>query len=54
MVTVPGVAPQAVEPWVREVSLRSEGYVSLDGRWTALLSQHIYGPQDILIITPIP
>ena len=53
-VRVPAVRPLAVEPWVREVNLRSEGYPSPDGRWLAIVAERVYGPQDVLLLTDRP
>jgi hypothetical protein len=50
-VWVPTVLPQSVEPWVREVNLRSLGYPSPDGRWLAFVAERVYGPQDVLLLT---
>ncbi len=32
-----------------DLSLKSNGYVSPNGQWVALVSQHVYGPQDVLV-----
>lgn len=51
-VRVPGVRPAGDEPSVRALMLvGGEALRSPDGRWLAVVSQHIYGPQDVLLIT---
>ncbi|MCC6192583.1 MAG: hypothetical protein IT318_26455 [Anaerolineales bacterium] len=46
--------PVHVEPWVREVNLRSSGYPSPDGRWLAFVAERVYGPQDVLVLAEAP
>jgi len=50
MVRARGVWPQDLEPVTRPILLRSQGYVSPDGRWTAMITQHVYGPQDVVLL----
>ncbi len=45
-----GVRPIEQEPVTRPLLLKSEGYVSPDGRWIAIVTQHLYGPQDIVVL----
>jgi hypothetical protein len=51
MVRAHGVKPESAEPSTRSISLISEGFASPDKNWTAIVSQHIYGAQDIVIFT---
>jgi hypothetical protein len=51
MVRAYGVRPESAEPNMRSVNLISKGFISSDSRWTAIVSQHIYGTQDIVILT---
>ncbi len=53
MVRAYGVRPESAELNTRSVNLKSEGFVSPDNRWTAIVSQHVYGTQDILILTNV-
>lgn len=53
-VRVPAARPVTVEPWVREVNLRSSGYPSPDGRWLAFVAERVYGPQDVLLLAEAP
>jgi hypothetical protein len=51
MVRAGGVKPEKYESVTRPILLRSRGVVSQDGRWTAVVTQHVYGTQDIIILT---
>ncbi|MBC7234069.1 MAG: hypothetical protein H5T68_12600 [Chloroflexi bacterium] len=51
MVRADGVRPREYEPVTRPVLLKSEGYLSPDGRMIAIVTQHLYGPQDIVILS---
>ncbi len=51
LVRADGVRPREYEPVTRPLLLKSEGYLSHDGRWIAIVTQHIYGPQDIVVLT---
>lgn len=51
MVRADGVRPIEYESRTRPLYLKSEGYVSPNGRWIAIVTQHIYGPQDIVVLT---
>jgi hypothetical protein len=44
------VRPAQYEATTRPLLLAGDALASADGRWTALVSQHIYGPQDVLVI----
>lgn len=52
MVRADSVRPKDKEPITRPLYLQSKGYLSPDGQWTAVVTQHVYGPQDIVVITP--
>ena len=48
-----GVLPQSVKPATRAVFLptgQDNGYRSPYRRWGAVVVQHLYGPQDIVIV----
>lgn len=45
------VRPESAEPSVREIMLREGSLRSPDGQWIAAISQHIYGPQDVMLIS---
>ena len=51
MVRSGGVRPEAYESVTRPILLESRGVVSPDGRWTAVVTQHVYGTQDVIILT---
>jgi hypothetical protein len=34
--------------------LKGDGLLSPEGRWVALITQHIYGPQDVIIVPTAP
>ncbi len=51
LVRADGVRPIEYESRTRPLYLKSEGYVSPNGRWIAIVTQHIYGPQDIVVLT---
>lgn len=51
LVRADGVSPAEYEPVTRPLCLKSDGYVSPDGRWVAMVTQHVYGPQDIVVLT---
>ncbi|GJM42548.1 MAG: hypothetical protein DHS20C20_28300 [Ardenticatenaceae bacterium] len=46
------VYPRELATVSREVFIEGDVFPSLDGRFTALISRHIYGPQDVLLISP--
>jgi hypothetical protein len=54
MVRADGVRPVGYEAVTREILLVGDGLASPDGSWTAVISQHIYAPQDILLIKESP
>jgi hypothetical protein len=50
LVRARSVRPTRYEAMTRPLLLTGDALASADGRWTALVSQHIYGPQDVLVI----
>ena len=52
MVRADGISPERYESVTRPLLLKSSGYVSDDGHWTAIITQHVYGPQDIVVLAP--
>jgi hypothetical protein len=51
MVRAGGVRPEQYESIMRPIMLKSGGDVSPDGRWIAVVTQHIYGTQDVIVLT---
>lgn len=51
MVRAGGVKPEKYEPATRRIHLKSKGIVSPDGDWIAIIAQHIYGTQDVIVLT---
>ncbi|MFB0535431.1 MAG: hypothetical protein ACETWR_10655 [Anaerolineae bacterium] len=47
----PGVRPADTEPEVRHIKVREHGVASPDNRWVAVVVRHIYGPEDLLVIS---
>ncbi|MCL5952426.1 MAG: hypothetical protein M1132_12030 [Chloroflexi bacterium] len=45
-----GVWPPDAEPGVRSIQLRQGSLRSPDGQWVALISRHVYGPEDVVIV----
>lgn len=45
-----GVRPARQEPSVRRLLLRDAGPVSPDGRYTALIANHLYSVQDVMVL----
>lgn len=45
-----GVRPKKYESVTRPLLLASAGYVSPTGKQVALVTQHLYGPQDVIIV----
>jgi len=50
MVRAEGVRPEHAERSVREIYLREGSLRSPNGQWIAIKSQHIYAPQDVVLI----
>jgi hypothetical protein len=53
MVRAHGVWPRDAEPSVRSLALEGMGYPSPDGRWMAAVIEHLYGPQDVVVLYPM-
>ncbi len=53
MVRADGVRPEKYESMTRPIYLKSDGFVSSDGVWTAVVTQHLYGTQDVIILAKI-
>jgi hypothetical protein len=51
MVRGTGVKPQSVEPDTRPLLLAGPGRVSPDGEWIAVVTRHVYGTQDVIVLT---
>jgi hypothetical protein len=51
MVRADGVRPVDKEFVTRRVLLEGDGLASPNGLWTAVIVQHLYAPQDILLLT---
>lgn len=47
----PSVRPSDIEPGVRSIKVREHGVASADGRWVAVVVRHIYGPEDIIVLS---
>ena len=45
-----GVRPVSAEFSVRQLYLKGGGEISPDGKWLVIISQHLYGPQDVLVL----
>jgi hypothetical protein len=50
LVRAAGVRPVTHEAVTRPLLLAGDALASADGRCTALVSQHLYGPQDVLVL----
>lgn len=50
MVRAEDVWPMNNEEHVRAILLVGDGVTNIDNSWIAIISQHIYGPQDIILI----
>ncbi|GEM_PF-1595777 len=44
------VWPENAEESTRALKMRHDGVASPDGRWAAAVAQHIYGPQDVIVV----
>jgi hypothetical protein len=51
MVRADGVRPKEYEPTTRPIYVRSQGHVSPDGQWTAVITRHLYGPEDVVVLS---
>jgi hypothetical protein len=47
----PMVYPADAEPDVRALEVRVDGIASPDGRWVAVVVRHIYGPEDVIVLS---
>jgi hypothetical protein len=47
----PGVYPSEGEPMTRAVVVPGDGLAAPAGKWIALIARHIYGPEDVLIVS---
>ncbi|MBI4758943.1 MAG: hypothetical protein HY783_08115, partial [Chloroflexi bacterium] len=47
----PGIWPAKEEPNVRRVTVQESGVASPDARWVAVVARHIYGPEDVVVLT---
>lgn len=54
MVRAAGVWPPDSEPVMRRLHVRGKGLVSPDGRWSAIVTRHVYGPEDVAVLTALP
>ncbi len=50
MVRAGHVKPEKYEPATRRIHLKSKGIVSHDGDWIAIIAQHVYGTQDVIVL----
>lgn len=46
------VRPRELATVSREVFIAGDALPAPDGRFTALVSRHVYGPQDVLLLSP--
>ncbi len=49
----PGVRPSDAEPGVRLIKVRENGVASPHGRWVAVVVRHVYGPEDIIVLSSL-
>ena len=49
-IRVPGVPPKG-EPHTRSVVVQGQGMASSDGRWVAAVVRHLYGPEDVVVLS---
>ena len=52
-VSLPGVRPSDAEPGVLPILVRQDGVASPDGRWVAVVVRHVYGPEDIIVLSSL-
>lgn len=52
-VRAPSVYPPEVEPEVRKVYLEGNSRPSPDCRWVAVITRHVYGPEDVVLLRKI-
>ncbi len=53
MVRADSVRPAKYESTTRPLHVQSEGYLSPNRRWVAVVTRHIYGPEDVVILTAL-
>ncbi|MBN1486893.1 MAG: hypothetical protein JW981_04575, partial [Anaerolineae bacterium] len=51
MMRAKGIRPAQYEPQTRRMLVKSTGIVSIDGQWTAVVTQHLYGTQDVVVLS---
>jgi hypothetical protein len=51
LVRVSSIYPPEAEPSTRSISVRDNGLASPDGRWVALVVRHVYGPEDVIVVS---
>jgi len=49
----PGVRPSNAEPGLRLIKVREDGAASADGRWVAVVVRHLYGPEDVILLSSL-
>ena len=54
LVRIPSIYPPEAEPSTRSISVRDNGLASPDGRWVALIVRHVYGPEDVIVVSSSP
>lgn len=47
---VPGVPPEG-QAHTRSVVVQGQGLASPDGRWVAVVVRHLYGPEDVVVLS---
>lgn len=47
----PNAYPAEGEPMTRALLVRGDGLLDPSGQWLALIARHIYGPEDVLIVS---
>jgi hypothetical protein len=52
-VRAPSIYPPEMEPDVRKVYLEGNSRPSPNCRWTAVITRHVYGPEDVVLLRKI-
>lgn len=52
-VWLPGLPTSDAEPGVLLILVREDGVASLDGRWVAVVVRHVYGPEDVIVLSSL-
>lgn len=47
------IKPAVYEEQTRRLLLESDGFISPDGQWTAVVTQHLYGAQDVVLLSRV-